>query len=123
MQGWQRQSNGCVVMSPSSPAPALALLTLLLPVLARQVTALSLKLSSSERHASQLTELRILERKMGLVLTLFKASVWSLIQTHQDEMEEEEQRQREEEAGGHSTEYRSQTNEPDGTVTHQDYAY
>jgi DASH complex subunit Dad3 len=28
---------------------------------------------------------------MGLVLTLFKASVWSLIQTHQDELEEEQQ--------------------------------
>lgn len=59
-----------------------------------QVTALSLSLSASKRHATLLTDLRILERKMGLVLTLFKASVWSLIQTHKDEMEEKEQRQR-----------------------------
>lgn len=38
-----------------------------------------------------LRDLRVLERKMGLVLTLFKASVWSLIQTHQDELEQQQQ--------------------------------
>lgn len=55
---------------------------------------------------------------MGLVLTLFKASVWSLIQTHQDEMEEAEQNGQGEESGydnSHST---------DETITnHRDYAY
>lgn len=54
-----------------------------------QVAALSSSLASNERHGDLLSDLRILERKMGLVLTLFKASVWSLIQTHQDEAEQD----------------------------------
>lgn len=84
---------------------------------------MSLSLSASEKHTSQLTNLRILERKMGLVLTLFKASVWSLIQTHQDEIEEEEQRQRQEgdEFTAAGSEYG--IDDGDGTITHQDYAY
>ncbi|PWN37468.1 DASH complex, subunit Dad3 [Meira miltonrushii] len=56
----------------------------------RRIVDLSNSLSSSEKHEHLLRDLRILERKMGLVLTLFKASVWSLIQTHQDELEEEQ---------------------------------
>jgi DASH complex subunit DAD3 len=55
----------------------------------RRVAALSSSLASNERHGQLLSDLRILERKMGLVLTLFKASVWSLIQTHQDDIEQE----------------------------------
>ncbi|UZJ51213.1 hypothetical protein CBS101457_000533 [Exobasidium rhododendri] len=88
----------------------------------KRITALSLSLSSSERHASLLSHLRILERKMGLVLTLFKASVWSLIQTHQDEMEEQEQQQQQEEEGmtGEDNTY---PDDEDGTITRQEYAY
>jgi DASH complex subunit DAD3 len=85
-----------------------------------QITALSSKLSSNDRHASLLTDLRILERKMGLVLTLFKASVWSLIQSHQDEIEEEEQRQRQEDTAHDSTYH---VDDADGTIMHQNYAY
>lgn len=84
-----------------------------------QVSALSLSLSSSQRHASLLTDLRILERKMGLVLTLFKASVWSLIQTHQDELDEEEQQRQDQEE---TTEYSSVPTDADGTITYQNYA-
>ncbi|GAA6055093.1 hypothetical protein JCM3770_001793 [Rhodotorula araucariae] len=32
-----------------------------------------------------LTELRPLERKLGLILTLFKASVWSLLRQREDQ--------------------------------------
>lgn len=81
------------------------------------MTALSLNLSSSERHVSLLGDLRVLERKMGLVLTLFKASVWSLIQTHQDEMEEAEQKRQEDDSGYNYSQ------SADETITnHQDYA-
>lgn len=54
-----------------------------------QVAALSTLLSSSSAHASLLTQLRVLERKMGLVLTLYKASVWATVQ-EQAEMAEAE---------------------------------
>ncbi|GAA5930497.1 hypothetical protein JCM21900_006731 [Sporobolomyces salmonicolor] len=41
-----------------------------------------------------LAELRPLERKLGLILTLFKASVWSLLrQREEQELYEEELRQ------------------------------
>lgn len=50
-----------------------------------QIDALSTSLASSDRHANLLQDIRILERKMGLVLTLFKASVWSLVQSHEDD--------------------------------------
>lgn len=46
-------------------------------------------LSNSSAHASLLTQLRVLERKMGLVLTLYKASVWATVQ-EQAEMAEAE---------------------------------
>ncbi|SJX63850.1 uncharacterized protein SRS1_14582 [Sporisorium reilianum f. sp. reilianum] len=55
----------------------------------RRVAALSTLLSSSTAHASLLTQLRVLERKMGLVLTLYKASVWATVQ-EQAEMAEAE---------------------------------
>ncbi|CCF51557.1 hypothetical protein NDA11_003116 [Ustilago hordei] len=55
----------------------------------RRVAALSTILSSSSAHASLLTQLRVLERKMGLVLTLYKASVWATVQ-EQAEMAEAE---------------------------------
>lgn len=58
-------------------------------VIAQQVAALSTLLSSSSAHASLLTQLRVLERKMGLVLTLYKASVWATVQ-EQAEMAEAE---------------------------------
>lgn len=54
-----------------------------------QVAALSTILSSSTAHADLLTQLRVLERKMGLVLTLYKASVWATVQ-EQAEMAEAE---------------------------------
>lgn len=53
------------------------------------MAALSTLLSSSSAHASLLTQLRVLERKMGLVLTLYKASVWATVQ-EQAEMAEAE---------------------------------
>ncbi|BGP15618.1 hypothetical protein JCM10213_004138 [Rhodosporidiobolus nylandii] len=41
-----------------------------------------------------LAELRPLERKLGLILTLFKASVWSLLrQREEQQLNEEEYRQ------------------------------
>jgi DASH complex subunit DAD3 len=121
MLDWQRQSRGYVSLSKvwiTSYAHCPFLLCL--SSLWRQVTALSLSLSSNERHASLLTDLRILERKMGLVLTLFKASVWSLIQTHQDEMEEQQQRQQQQEENAEYSNYRA---DDDGTILQQDYAY
>ena len=56
---------------------------------APQVAALSTLLSSSSGHASLLSQLRVLERKMGLVLPLYKASVWATVQ-EQAEMAEAE---------------------------------
>ncbi|EPQ29945.1 uncharacterized protein PFL1_02617 [Pseudozyma flocculosa PF-1] len=54
-----------------------------------RVAALSSHLSSSAAHASLLSQLRVLERKMGLVLTLFKASVWAIVQEQQEVAEAE----------------------------------
>ncbi|PWN90050.1 hypothetical protein FA10DRAFT_301333 [Acaromyces ingoldii] len=62
----------------------------------KRISALSAPLSSSQMHQQLLTDLRVLERKMGLVLTLFKASVWALIQSQQDEMEAQQAREEEE---------------------------
>ncbi|CEH14245.1 dash complex subunit dad3 [Ceraceosorus bombacis] len=58
----------------------------------KRITALSYPLSSNAKHADLLMQLRVLERKMGLVLTLFKASVWALVVEQQDRAEEEERR-------------------------------
>ncbi|WFD05802.1 hypothetical protein MVES1_001136 [Malassezia vespertilionis] len=55
----------------------------------RQVAALSTQLSASTTHASVLNDLRVVERKMGLVLTLFKASVWAIVMQQNDAQEEE----------------------------------
>ncbi|GAA6043795.1 hypothetical protein JCM8097_007712 [Rhodosporidiobolus ruineniae] len=56
------------------------------------VTAVVQRLASAQPHLLQ--ELRPLERKLGLVLTLFKASVWSLLRQREDQqMYEEELRQ------------------------------
>jgi len=58
-------------------------------LLLTQVAALSVQLSNSTHHANTLRELRAIERKMGLVLTLFKASVWAIVM-QQTDMEEAE---------------------------------
>lgn len=70
-------------------SPVFCLTFSLLLLLLYQVAALSTLLSSSSAHASLLTQLRVLERKMGLVLTLYKASVWATVQ-EQAEMAEAE---------------------------------
>ncbi|WFD23065.1 hypothetical protein MEQU1_001749 [Malassezia equina] len=51
------------------------------------------RLSNSTHHDNTLRELRAIERKMGLVLTLFKASVWAIVmqQTDMEEAELDEQ--------------------------------
>lgn len=49
-----------------------------------QITSLSTVLSDANSHAAQLNSLRVLERKMGLVLTLFKASVWAIVVEQQE---------------------------------------
>ena len=54
----------------------------------RQVATLSSQLGSNAIHADVLTELRAIERKMGLVLTLFKASVWAIVQEQTDAQED-----------------------------------
>ncbi|WFD19450.1 hypothetical protein MCAP1_001680 [Malassezia caprae] len=54
-----------------------------------RVAALSVQLSNSTHHANTLRDLRAIERKMGLVLTLFKASVWAIVM-QQTDMEEAE---------------------------------
>lgn len=53
-----------------------------------QVAQLSTELSSSTLHNHVLSELRAIERKMGLVLTLFKASVWAIVMQQSDADEE-----------------------------------
>ncbi|KAK4053391.1 hypothetical protein OIV83_001555 [Microbotryomycetes sp. JL201] len=50
-----------------------------------QIAAVTQSLSGAQPHL--LNEVRPLERKLGLVLTLFKASVWSLIRKREDEQE------------------------------------
>lgn len=56
----------------------------------RRVASLSSQLASSSTHASMLAELRVIERKMGLVLTLFKASVWAIVMQQEDAQEAQE---------------------------------
>ncbi|GAA5845084.1 hypothetical protein JCM11251_000004 [Rhodosporidiobolus azoricus] len=57
-----------------------------------EVTATVQRLSAAQPQV--LAELRPLERKLGLILTLFKASVWSLLRQREDQqMYEEELRQ------------------------------
>ncbi|KAI3625472.1 hypothetical protein CBS9595_000833 [Malassezia furfur] len=56
----------------------------------RRVAALSTQLSASTTHANVLNDLRIVERKMGLVLTLFKASVWAIVVQQSDDQDEAE---------------------------------
>ncbi|KAN0059938.1 hypothetical protein ACQY0O_007911 [Thecaphora frezii] len=63
-----------------------------------RVSALSTLLCNSSAHSSLLSSLRTLERKMGLVLTLFKASVWAIVQEQQDVQEAEAAAAAEEEA-------------------------
>ncbi|RXK40889.1 DASH complex subunit DAD3 [Tremella mesenterica] len=45
------------------------------------------KLTAENPNEGLLTDLRALERKMGLVLTLFRASVWAVIMDSQAEAE------------------------------------
>lgn len=55
-----------------------------------QISSRATALSATNTHSALLAELRILERKMGLVLTLFKASVWSVVTADTDAMADEE---------------------------------
>ncbi|KAE8211188.1 hypothetical protein CF327_g5035 [Tilletia walkeri] len=55
----------------------------------KRIQEISYPLASSVTHANLLHSLRVLERKMGLVLTLFKASVWALLVERQDAAEAE----------------------------------
>ncbi|WFD01908.1 hypothetical protein MOBT1_000588 [Malassezia obtusa] len=64
-----------------------------------QVAALSTQLSASTTHASVLNDLRVVERKMGLVLTLFKASVWAIVMQQTDDQEEAEWEELEDQYG------------------------
>ncbi|KAM0787471.1 hypothetical protein ACM66B_003547 [Microbotryomycetes sp. NB124-2] len=50
-----------------------------------QIATVMQSLSSAQPHL--LNEVRPLERKLGLVLTLYKASVWSLIRKREDEQD------------------------------------
>lgn len=72
----------------------------------RRILSTSAQLSATRPHAQVLDELRETERKMGLVITLFKASVWSIVVEQDERMaerremevqQEEEARLREEE--------------------------
>ncbi|CAO1617312.1 unnamed protein product [Parajaminaea phylloscopi] len=45
----------------------------------KRIIAMSGTLSATKPHAQVLDSLRLTERKMGLVITLFKASVWSIM--------------------------------------------
>ncbi|KAJ8294884.1 DASH complex subunit DAD3 [Rhodotorula toruloides] len=53
-----------------------------------QVAAIVQRLSSAQPHL--LSELRPLEQKLGLILTLFKASVWSLLRQREDQQLQED---------------------------------
>ncbi|BGO91192.1 hypothetical protein NBRC10512_001226 [Rhodotorula toruloides] len=52
------------------------------------VAAIVQRLSSAQPHL--LSELRPLEQKLGLILTLFKASVWSLLRQREDQQLQED---------------------------------
>lgn len=54
------------------------------------MAALSTQLASSATHTPLLAELRVIERKMGLVLTLFKASVWAIVMQQSDAQDDAE---------------------------------
>lgn len=54
------------------------------------MVALSTQLSNSATHANVLNDLRVVERKMGLVLTLFKASVWAIVMQQSDAQDDAE---------------------------------
>ncbi|GAA5840177.1 hypothetical protein JCM3766R1_004119 [Sporobolomyces carnicolor] len=57
-----------------------------------EMSAVVQRLSTVQPHL--LNELRPLERKLGLVFTLFKASVWSILrQREEQQMHEQEARQ------------------------------
>ncbi|KAK0566062.1 hypothetical protein OC861_003424 [Tilletia horrida] len=55
----------------------------------KRIQEISYPLTSPATHATLLQSIRVLERKMGLILTLFKASVWSLLVERQDAAEAE----------------------------------
>ncbi|GAA5914677.1 hypothetical protein JCM8208_000410 [Rhodotorula glutinis] len=57
-----------------------------------EIAAVVQRLSSAQPQI--LSELRPLERKLGLILTLFKASVWSVLRQREDAaMYDDEQQQ------------------------------
>ncbi|GAA5855890.1 hypothetical protein JCM9279_001159 [Rhodotorula babjevae] len=55
------------------------------------IAAVLVRLSAAQPQI--LSELRPLERKLGLILTLFKASVWSVLRQREDVAMYEEQQQ------------------------------
>ncbi|KAL9938806.1 hypothetical protein V8E36_002525 [Tilletia maclaganii] len=55
----------------------------------KRIQEISYPLASPVTHTNLLQSMRVLERKMGLVLTLFKASVWALLVEQQDAAEAE----------------------------------
>ncbi|CAD6892752.1 unnamed protein product [Tilletia controversa] len=55
----------------------------------KRIQEISYSLASPTTHTALLHSIRVLERKMGLVLTLFKASVWALLVERQDAAEAE----------------------------------
>lgn len=65
----------------------------------RRVVQVSNRLSATKQHAQTLDELRMTERKMGLVLTLYQASVFSIVldQEEKQRLQEEARRLMEEE--------------------------
>ncbi|CAO1631153.1 unnamed protein product [Sympodiomycopsis kandeliae] len=58
----------------------------------RRIVQVSNRLSAAKQHAQTLDELRMVERKMGLVLTLYQSSVFSIV------LEQEEKQRAQEEA-------------------------
>lgn len=96
----------------------------------KRIIAISSTLSDTKPHAQVLEALRLTERKMGLVITLFKASVWSIMM-EQDEKErarEEARRLLEEEKNKefrHGRDHCMQGNddgyEDDETLTYQQH--
>lgn len=68
----------------------------------RRIVAISNRLSATKQHSQTLDELRMTERKMGLVLTLYQASVFSIVleQEEKQRLQDEARRILEEEQGG-----------------------
>lgn len=86
----------------------------------RRILSLSASLSATKPHAQVLDSLRLTERKMGLVITLFKASVWSIM-VEQDEKRvamEEARRILEEEEEEEERRLREGSSEGERTVTY-----